>query len=193
MKTLNIIAVLSLFLFFGCGGGNQEEQQTGEGTVEPQETETADDVRTIDIYGVDSMKFVVKDSQEGISVGETVSDSLLRLESITARPGERIRIRLTTLSDLPASAMAHNWLLLAMEANTEEFATAAVQAKDNDYVPEDMTDQVVAQTGLVAGGETEEVTFTVPEETGTYDYLCTFPGHYLAGMTGEFIVEELDS
>jgi azurin len=190
MKTLNIIAALSLMLFIGCGGGGNQ-QQGGESadTTGTQEMQTTTDVRTIEIYGTDSMQFVVRDSKEGISVGEAVGDSLLRLESITAQPGEEIHITLTTISQLPASAMAHNWLLLTMDADAEAFAMAAAQATENNYVPSDMQDQIVAQTGLAAGGETTEVTFTVPEEPGTYDYICTFPGHYLAGMTGDFIVE----
>lgn len=188
MKFLNILTVLSLVLFIGCGGG--DEQQT-EG--ETGETETTTETRTIDIIGVDQMQFVVnQDSNtEGITLGEPVgADSLLRLEGITASPGEEIHIRLTTRSDLPAAAMAHNWLLLTMDADAEAFATAAVKAKDNDYVPADMTEQVIAETGLAAGGETTEVTFTVPEEPGEYEFICTFPGHFSAGMRGTLTVKE---
>jgi azurin len=187
MKLLNVITVLSLLLFMGCGGGSGD-QQAAEDTTGTQEKGM--DVRTIDIYGINSMQFVVHDEAEGISVGQTVQDSMLVLESITAQPGEQIRIRLTTFSDMPAAAMAHNWLLLTLQADTDAFATAAAQARDNDYVPSEMKDQIIAQTGMVAGGESNEVTFTVPEEIGTYDYICTFPGHYLAGMRGDFIVGE---
>lgn len=57
----------------------------------------------------------------------------------------------------------------------------------NDYVPED--DAVIAYTPMSQPGETVEVTFTVPEESGEYGYLCTFPGHW-ATMQGTMIVEE---
>lgn len=181
MKFLNILAALSLILFIGCGGESDEQQQTESST---------EDVRTINIIGIDNMQFVVEENQEGISVGDPVRDELLRLESITAQPGETIRIVLTTRSQLPPSAMAHNWLLLTQEADVQAFANAAVKAKENDYVPADMTDQILAQTGMAAGGETTEVTFTVPEETGTYEYICTFPGHFSAGMRGDLIVQE---
>lgn len=190
MKLINAIAaVFMLLLFIGCGGGETEEQQQ---TPEQQQTEATetDDVRTIEIIGVDEMKFVVEDNQEGISVGEAVRDDLLLLESITVSPGETIRIRLTTRSEMPATAMAHNWLLLTDGADAQDFAQAAAAAKDNDYVPEDRQDEILAQTGMAAGGETEEVTFTAPEETGTYEYVCTFPGHYAADMRGDLIVQE---
>ena len=189
MKFLNVLAALSLVLFIGCGGGSSE-QQTESAQPQEQETETASDVRTIDIVGIDQMKFVVAEDAEGISVGDQVgNNNMLLLETITAQPGEEIRIRLKTESTLPASAMAHNWLLLAMGVDAQEFANAAVQAKDNDYVPADRQDQILAQTGLAAGGETVEVTFTAPEETGDYDYICSFPGHFAAGMKGVLNVE----
>lgn len=186
MKFLNILAALSLILFIGCGGESDEQQQT-ESTTSTTETE---DVRTIEIIGIDNMKFAVEEDQEGISVGESTSDDLLLLESITAQPGDTLRIVLTTQSQLPASAMSHNWLLLTQEADVQAFVSAAGKAVDNDYVPAEMTDQILAQTGMAAGGETVEVTFTVPEETGTYEYICSFIGHYSAGMRGDLIVEE---
>lgn len=191
MKLINLLAALSLVLFIGCGGGESNEQEQSEGTAESQKTEMANNVRTIDIIGVDQMKFVIEENSDGVSVGDPVGpDSLLELEGITAEPGEKIRIRLTTQSKLPASAMSHNWLLLKLNADAQEFASAAVKAKANDYVPDNMTDQVIAETGLVPGGETKSVTFTAPDKPGEYDFLCTFPGHFAAGMRGVLTIEE---
>ncbi len=192
MKFLHILAALSLVLFIGCGGGSGDEQQTEGDTGE---TETTTEARTIEIIGIDQMQFVVSDdaNTEGITLGDPVgSDGLQRLEGITVAPGEEVHIRLTTQSDLNPAAMAHNWLLLTMDADVEAFAAAAAQARDNDYVPSDMNDQVLAKTGLAAGGETTEVTFTAPEETGEYEFICTFPGHFSAGMRGILTVEETD-
>lgn len=195
MKLLNIIAALSLILFMGCGGGESDQAQTESGT-ESQETEMADEeVRTIEVIGIDNMKFVVEnEDMERVTLGDAAGeDNLPILEGITAEPGEEIRVVLTTRSEMPASAMAHNWVLLVMDADAQAFANAASRAKDNDYVPTDMSDQVIAQTGMAAGGETTEVTFTAPEEPGDYEYICTFPGHYAAGMEGILTVEEPSS
>jgi azurin len=195
MKFINIIASLALILFIGCGGG-ESDQEESQSSAESQETEMAtDDVRTIETIGIDAMKFVIEDEDtEGITLGDPVgSDNLPLLESITVEPGEEIRIVLITRSDLPASAMAHNWILLTMDADGQAFANAASQAKDNDYIPEEMSDQIIAQTGLAAGGETTEVTFTAPEEPGDYEFVCSFPGHYAASMKGILKVEEPSS
>lgn len=183
MKFLQVASIFLLALFIGCGGGETDEQQQAESAE-------TDDIRTIEIIGVDDMKFVVESGSEGISVGDPVRDDLLLLESITVSPGEEIRIRLTTRSKLPGSAMAHNWLLLQQDVDAKAFADEAGRAKENDYVPEGRDEDIIAQTGMAAGGETTEVTFTVPEETGTYEYICTFPGHFIANMRGDFIIQE---
>jgi len=62
-------------------------------------------------------------------------------------------------------------------------------ARDNSYIAPELKDQVIAATDLAGGGETVEVTFTVPEEKGNYTYLCSFPGHFLGGMKGTLTVQ----
>ncbi|MDR8394561.1 plastocyanin/azurin family copper-binding protein [Aliifodinibius sp. S!AR15-10] len=128
------------------------------------------DVRTIQIEGSDQMKFDVTE--------------------ITAAPGEEIKIVLTTVSKLPKVAMAHNVVVLKKDTDINAFSRAAATARDNDFIPSKLTDQIIAHTPLAGGGETVEITFTVPEETGDYTYICSFPGHFAAGMKGTLIVEE---
>ena len=38
-------------------------------------------------------------------------------------------------------------------------------------------------------GETVEVTFDAPKAPGVYTFICTFPGHFLAGMKGTLTVK----
>lgn len=136
--------------------------------------DTSDDnVRTIEMKGTDQMKFDVTE--------------------INAVPGEKIRIVLTTVSKLPKQAMAHNVVVLKSEADVEAFASASAMARDNDYIAPEMEDQIVAATPLAGGGETVEVTFTVPEEAGEYEYICSFPGHFLGGMKGTLNVKNPSS
>ena len=189
MKLTNLAIILSLFTFVvACGGGESETDQSGQAQVDA-------DVRTINIIGIDAMKFAVEEPAEGITVGDTTGsdNDLLLLETIQAEPGEEIRIRLTTRSQLPASAMAHNWILLTQEADAAAYARKAVQAKNQDYMPPELDGQVLHYTGLAAGGETTEVTFTAPSEPGKYEYICSFPGHYAAGMYGYLVVQPEES
>jgi azurin len=197
MRNLTYIFPLILLFFTACGGSGSDNQTQTENNQSSSETQTSpqqsSDVRTIDIIGIDKMKYVVEEEGEMIGTASTVEtaqgESFVLLESIDAQPGEKIRIRLTTISQLPAQAMSHNWALLKMSSDPTAFASAATGAKDNDYIPSDMADQIIAHTELAGSGETVEVTFTVPEETGDYPYLCSFPAHFSAGMKGMLNVQ----
>ena len=39
-------------------------------------------------------------------------------------------------------------------------------------------------------GDSETVTFTAPEQPGTYQIICGMPGHLQSGMIGKLIVTE---
>jgi azurin len=121
-------------------------------------------VRTVEITGGDDMKYSVT--------------------SIPAKRGEQLRIRLVSKGTLPKVAMAHNVVVLKAGANQIEFVNAGSQARATDFIPQDKKDQVIAATTLAGPGETVEVTFKVPNVAGKYPYVCTFPGHFAAGMRG---------
>lgn len=194
MRILKYLIPLALFVT-ACGGEQSKQQETGTSSEmeTPTESTQAKVDRTIEIIGVDQMKFVVQEKGELLGAAETIKTSdgstYLLLQNIQAISGERIRIRLTTESTLPAAAMSHNWVMLQLDVDPAAFAQAAMQAEANNYIPADQEENVIAYTDLAAGSETVEVTFTVPEQTGNYDYLCSFPGHFAAGMRGQLIVE----
>lgn len=125
--------------------------------------------RVIEIVGSDQMKFSVT--------------------SITAKPGETLTVRLKSVGTLPKVAMAHNFVLLAKGTDAKAFANAAAMAAASGYIPPAMKAQVLALTGLAGNGQTVEVTFKAPKQPGRYDYLCSFPGHFLAGMKGILTVK----
>lgn len=193
--SLSLAFIFCSFIIAGCGGG-QSDTNTGQENMNENETtaqnEMDTDTRTINVIGIDRLKFVVTEQKEGLQTGEEIEykgNTYYVLEGITAQAGEKLTVTLKTLSDLPASAMAHNWLLLEQDTDASAFAQASMQAKDNDYVAPGMEDDWIADTGLVTGGETKSVTFTVPQQTGAYEYICTFPGHFSAGMRGTLTVE----
>jgi azurin len=125
--------------------------------------------RTIAIKGDDTMKYSVVE--------------------IVAKPGEQLRIRLTSAGTIPKEVMAHNFVLLASGADVNKFVMAAAMARDTAYIPAALKTQIIASTGLAGPGETVEVTFPAPKAPGKYQYICSFAGHFQAGMTGWLIVK----
>jgi azurin len=141
------------------------QQKPAASTAKP----AAKGVRTIEMVGTDDMKFSVT--------------------NIEAKPGEQLRVRLMTKGAMPKIAMAHNFVLMQKSANLIKFITASATAREQDFIAPDMKDQVIAATGLAGAGETVEVTFKAPAAPGEYPYVCSFPGHFQAGMRGVLTVK----
>ena len=125
--------------------------------------------RIIDIDATEAMKFSVT--------------------QIQAKPGETITVRLKILGKMPKGAMDHNFVLLKEGVNATTFANEAVMAAATGYVPAARKGDVIAASPLGFGGQTVEVTFKAPTKAGAYTYLCSFPGHFLAGMRGTLTVK----
>jgi azurin len=130
---------------------------------------SAAEPRVVKLKGSDAMQYDVK--------------------RIEAKPGEALKIQLSTVSAMSKQEMAHNFTLLAKGAPVDAFVMEAAMARNTDYIPAAKKNLILANTKLAGGGETVEVTFNAPKEPGEYTYLCTFPGHYLAGMKGVLVVK----
>lgn len=109
--------------------------------------------------------------------------------SIEAKPGEQIRVVLKVVGKMPKMAMSHNFVLLAAGADAMAFTTKSVMAAATGYIAPELKGQVLASTPLAGAGETVEVTFKAPAKAGSYTFLCSFPGHFAAGMKGTLVVK----
>jgi azurin len=105
---------------------------------------------------------------------------------ITVFEGQTVILTLNHTGTMPVTAMGHNFVLLSKGTSISAFAQLVVNEKENEYIPTDLKN-VIAHTALIGGGENTAVTFKAPEK-GTYDYLCSFPGHYSI-MKGKFHVK----
>lgn len=104
------------------------------------------------------------------------------------KAGQKMTVTLTNAGKLPKEAMSHNFVLLKTGADVTAFATAAMTQAANGYIAPDQANKIIAKTKLCGPGESDTITFTAPA-AGTYDYLCTFPGHVMAGMRGVMTVK----
>lgn len=109
------------------------------------------------------------------------------LETIEVPAGKKVKLTLVHTGSMAKNVMGHNWVLLAAGTDFQAFATAAVSAMDTDYIPASMASSVIAHTDVIGGGSKTTIEFDAPA-AGTYDFLCSFPGHS-AIMKGKFIVK----
>jgi len=86
----------------------------------------------------------------------------------------------------------HNFTLLnhADMDKASEFNDAATAAIDTGYFPidnEELMDMVIVHSETLAPGERETLNFEAPPP-GDYLYICTVPGHFVAGDYGTLTI-----
>lgn len=108
-------------------------------------------------------------------------------KELKVKAGAKIKLTLTHSGKLAKAAMGHNFVLLKQGTDVAAFGSKAAQARDNEYIPKSEEANIIAHTKLVGGGESTTIEFTAPKK-GTYEYICSFPGHY-ALMKGKLIVQ----
>ncbi|MBI1289368.1 MAG: azurin [Flavobacteriales bacterium] len=168
----------SVALFaIGCGGN---EQKPAPGTSQSEEAPKHE---------------AVADEPTG-STNEDKQEVILHLEGNDQMQYDKLELKVPANSTVTLTlahtgkmakeAMGHNFVLLKPGTDIPAFATKAIEAGiDKDYIPE--SDAIITHTKLLGGGEETTITFDAPAK-GTYDYICSFPGHY-GTMHGKLIVE----
>ena len=162
-----LVAAYSAVLLIGCGGKEEKKKENfsyEKKSDAPQKVEVNEN--DIVITGSDAMQFNKKE--------------------IKVKAGKKVKITLKHIGKMPKNVMGHNFVLLKQGVSLTAFGNKAATASANEYIPEGSED-VIAHTKLIGGGETAVIEFDAPK-TGTYQFLCSFPGHY-AIMKGTFIVE----
>lgn len=128
------------------------------------------------------------------TVNVTVSDPVdgkmsFAPSQITAKPGERLRINFVSLTTMPKLVMGHNWVLLKLAADPKAFTDEAATARDSDFIPPARKGDIIVHSAILGPGERDEITFTAPKVPGKYPYVCSFAGHFAAGMSGALLVK----
>src|SRR5437870_5502198 len=78
-------------------------------------------------------------------------------------------------NEVKASSMQHNFILIEHGSADKVAAEGMKAGVDNNYTPK-MKDVMVG-TSLVGPGKKTEIICPAPPK-GTYDFICTYPGHY---------------
>lgn len=162
-KSTLLTFALSTLVFISCTNKQSKDETT---ILTSNEGQSKLDTISIVLNSNDRMQF---DKQE-----------------IVVFEGQTVILTLQHTGTMSITAMGHNFVLLDKGVSISEFAKEALKAKDNQYIPIEGKN-VIAYTKMIGGGESTSVTFNAPEK-GTYDFLCSFPGHYSI-MKGKFNVK----
>ncbi len=176
MHSFKKIAMIFLALIIWSCGDKKEEKETitigGQETNERATTTSGSNIANDDgiveirLTGDDQMRFDKKE--------------------IRVKQGQTVRLTFTHVGKMEKNVMGHNFVLLTPGTDINQFGQEAVNAAANDYIPRN-TNKVIVHTKMLGGGESTVIEFEAPAP-GTYDFICSFPGHY-AIMKGKFIVE----
>ena len=140
----------------------------------------------ISLFLFSSLSFSIAAKEVVITGNDTMQFDIKTFE---VSSGEEIKLTLKNVGKLPKIAMGHNLVLLKKGISAIAFGQKALGAGANatNPLPDSVKDDVLASTKLLGPGESDTVTFTAPEP-GSYEYVCTFPGHF-AMMRGTMTVK----
>lgn len=101
------------------------------------------------------------------------------LKSFEVKAGQKVELTFKNIGKIPKIAMGHNLVVLKKGISAVAFGQKAMGAGANatNALPESVKGDTIASTKLLGPDENETITFTAPE-TGDYEYVCTFPGHF---------------
>ena len=156
----SLTVALSLIVLASCGGKQEPAAETPATTTEETATTPAEPI-TLELNAGDDMKY---DKTE-----------------FTVKAGQKVTLNFHHTGKMAKEAMGHNFILLNSGFDASEFANKAASAKATDYIPTELKSQIIANTKLLGGKENEQIKFTL--QAGTYNFLCSFPGHF-ATMNG---------
>ena len=97
----------------------------------------------------------------GVSLTVEMGDLYFKPNTLTVKPGQTLQITLDNRGSLE-----HNFVLYDADGKTVLFEKDAVQP-----------------------GQKVNVSLKAPEKPGTYQYVCTVPGHKEGGMVGTLTVQ----
>ncbi len=169
IKHTSYLSLLSIILVMtSCGGGSSSTSSKKNGASNVEET-----IEKVAIPTTVSLEIESNDLMQ------------FNLDKLEVIEGQTVTLTLKHTGQMSVDVMGHNWVLLATGTDVATFGSAAVAAKATGYIPQNMTEEVIAYTETIGGGEETSITFEAPK-AGYYTFICSFPGHY-GVMQGSFV------
>ncbi len=182
-KIISLSAICAVLFFASCGGNNNQNNESDTTGANAMETPATAPEETSGANATDA------DNQVTDHINLTGDDHMQYNDTLfKVKAGQEITLDMKNIGELPAAAMSHNVVILKPGSSVNDYGNAAVNAKDEGYIPSDKSDEVIAHTKMLGPGESDQITFKLPE-AGRYPFLCSFPGHHLT-MHGTIIAEK---
>lgn len=184
---LTIVALMA-----ACGPAAGDESQTDQENTDKQEMNSEDNMSSQenDDMGNEASTETADEMTQGQevsvsldAVGETMTTMAYEPKRLEVPAGSVVTLTLHNTAS--SEAMIHNVVVIKPGTQTEVTEAGMKAGSDADYVPDN--DNIIAATALAQPGETVEVKFNAPDKPGTYQFICTYPGH--TAMKGVFLVK----
>ena len=178
MKKVILMASFAIAMV-SCGGSKEQTQDTATEATTTEQPATAPEAPAAENATAPAQ------ASNDVTI-EATDQMTFSLKEIKVKGGQKVKVTIKHTGTMAKDVMGHNFVLLKPGVDLAAFSQKAIKAKATNYVPDGDPD-VIAHTKIVGGGESDTVEFDAPAP-GTYEFICSFPGHY-SMMKGTFIVE----
>ncbi len=175
MLKIKLLGAVALIALTACSGEETQNNETTTTTETTTTEATPTEAPKEDATVTSGNALVIEANMLNYSADE-----------LTVTTGEEITLTFNNVGTVAKDVMGHNVAILEAGVDVNEFIKAANAAGIEKNFLHDGA-KVIAATKILGPGESDTVTFTAPAP-GTYDFLCTFPGHS-SSMKGKLIVK----
>ncbi|MCH2182936.1 MAG: PA14 domain-containing protein [Mariniblastus sp.] len=126
-----------------------------------------------------------------IAIGTVPHRMIYDKEKIVVEAGKPVEFRFSNTDSMP-----HNFAITLPGALAEVGEMAEATGRDADamarhYIPS--SEKVLVGSTLLQPGESEAISFNVPDKPGVYPYVCTYPGHWRRMYGALYVVPSFQS
>ena len=184
---LVVFAIMSSLMLFAIACGSDEADPNATATPAPPNTVPADQRAAEPTVPPTAIPAATKEAPAtggGVATLDIdVNGDALQfdLSDMSADAGSEVVVNFNNSSGVNS----HNWVLVENGTKDAVATDGTAAGPGGDWLPADDS-RVISNTKVLGPGQSETVTFTAPS-AGTYQFVCTFPGHNFT-MFGDFIV-----
>ncbi len=175
-----ILMIMLSFSLVACGGGGDEPADKSDMKDDKRSEQKSPAAEKDDM--ADTKQTAKEVSLKLYTVGETMTTMAYEPAQLEVPAGAKVTLSLQ--NNAKSEAMIHNAVIIKAGKQSAVTELGMAAGPEKDYIPE--SDDIIAATKLVKPGESTEITFEAPLKKGTYQYICTYPGH--TAMKGVLLV-----